>query len=39
MDTQTIIQKAREGFDEDFSKKSYMEKRTDDVEHLQKILT
>jgi ubiquinone/menaquinone biosynthesis C-methylase UbiE len=39
MDTQTIVQKAREGFDEDFSKENYMEKRTGDTEHLQKILT
>lgn len=39
MDTQTTIQKAREGFDEDFSKNNYMEKRTGDTEHLQKILT
>ncbi len=28
MDESTIIQKARAGFDEDFSKKNYMEQRT-----------
>ena len=38
MDKQTIIQKAREGFDEDFSKIDYMEIRTGDAEHLSKIL-
>lgn len=39
MDESTIIQKARAGFDEDFSKKNYMEQRTGDAVHLQKILS
>lgn len=39
MDKQTIIQKARAGFDEDFSKTNYMEQRTGDDEHLHKILS
>lgn len=38
MDEQTIIQKARAGFDEDFSKINYMEQRTSDIEHLYKIM-
>ncbi len=39
MDESTIIQKARAGFDEDFSKENYMEQRTGDAVHLQKILS
>lgn len=39
MDSWTIIQKAREGFNEDFSKKNYMEERTGDTEHLHNILS
>ncbi len=38
MDKQAIIYKARTGFDEDFSKKNYMEQRTGDNEHLHKII-
>lgn len=39
MDEQDIIQKARTGFDKDFSKKNYMEQRTGDDAHLHKILS
>ena len=39
MDEQEIIEKARVGFDENFSKKNYMELRTGDDEHLHKILS
>jgi ubiquinone/menaquinone biosynthesis C-methylase UbiE len=35
---QEIIEKARKGFDEDFAKKNYMEKRTGDDEHLNLII-
>lgn len=38
MKEQEIIEKARKGFDEDFAKKNYMDKRTGDDEHLNKIL-
>lgn len=38
MKVQEIIEKARKGFDEDFAKKNYMEKRTADNEHLKAIL-
>lgn len=38
MDEEYIIQKARVGFDDDFSKINYMEERTGDNEHLQNIL-
>lgn len=38
MKEQEIINKARIGFDKDFSKKNYMEKRTEDNEQLNKIL-
>ncbi len=38
MDEQTIIQRARAHFDEDFAKKNYMESRTGDIEHLNRIL-
>lgn len=39
MDKQIIIQKARVGFDEDFSKKNYMEQCTGDNTQLKKILS
>jgi ubiquinone/menaquinone biosynthesis C-methylase UbiE len=39
MKEQEIIEKVRKGFDEDFSKKNYMEKRTGDNQHLNKILS
>jgi len=35
---QAIINKARKGFDEDFAKKDYMEKRTGDDDQLKKII-
>ena len=35
---QEIIEKARKGFDEDFAKKNYMEKRTGDDEQLNEII-
>lgn len=38
MKEQEIIEQARKGFDEDFAKKNYMEKRTYDNEHLNLIL-
>lgn len=38
MKEQEIIEKARKGFDEDFAKKNYMEKRTGDDKHLNIIL-
>jgi len=38
MEEQAIINKARKGFDEDFAKKDYMEKRTGDDDQLKKII-
>jgi ubiquinone/menaquinone biosynthesis C-methylase UbiE len=38
LNQQEIIEKARKGFDEAFSKKNYMEKITNDDEHLRKII-
>lgn len=38
MKEQEIIEKARKSFDEDFAKKDYMEKRTSDDKHLNKII-
>jgi len=35
---ENIIEKARKGFDDDFAKKNYMEERTDDHKHLEKII-
>lgn len=36
---QEIIEKARNGFDEDFAKKNYMQKRTGDDQHLKRIIS
>ncbi len=38
MNNRAIIQKVKKAFDEDFSKKNYMEERTCDTKHLDKIL-